>query len=225
MGWFFDNIVPFSAFGKDKPEDTPCWLCQKSMTTPALFCPHCGSIQPLRPMDFFALLGIDPRIDIDLGLLERQYAALCRALDPSRFLLRGPDERGYAARYLEALEEAFETLRDPLRRSRYWLSLHERQCEVPAPPLKTLNELRAEFEAAKEAVQFDRVAQKAGQAMQQGIRDMMQALRHEDWSQANMMLREIDGLETLLADIRHRRFHPDGEKEKTDDGKGHLHVV
>ena len=66
-------------------------------------------------------------------------------------------------------------------------------------------ELRSELEGASVASQCDRVAHRAGQAMEQGIVGLMQALRSQNWQLANAILLEVDGLESLLGDARSRR--------------------
>ncbi len=200
------NVIGLSDFTNAANNGMHCWLCQKSLSNRALFCHHCGTIQPVRDIDHFARLGIERRIDVDLEHLEKQFAALSRTLDPQRFLIRGLGERGHAAKQLEALREAYETLREPLRRGRYWLNLHANeasQTAVQANPF--VSELRQELENAAEPCACDRVAQKAGHALEQGIVGLMHALRGEDWQQAKAALSELDGLESILGDVRSRR--------------------
>lgn len=199
------NVVGMNEFFGVAKDSPCCWLCQKAVSLRALFCHHCGTIQPLRDIDHFARLGLERRIDIDMDLLEHQYAALSRTLDPQRFMIRGIGERGHAQKQLEALTEAYETLREPLRRGRYWLSLNEKEFKKATDSNPLVKELRGELDQAAKPCQCDRVAQKAGQALQEGIMGLMQALRGEKWQEANAVLVELDGLEAILGDVRTRR--------------------
>lgn len=200
------NIIEFIASSVTAPSGQPCWLCQKPTSLRALFCHHCGSIQPVRSFDHFMRLGLERRFDIDSDLLERQYTAFRHSLDPQRFILRGMGERSHAAKNLAALEEAYETLRDPVRRSRYWLSLHEQESGQDNKEDRTLVDgLRQELESAGTASKCDSVAQRAGQALEKGIVSLMKALRAQNWQQANVLLTELDGLEDILRNIRDRR--------------------
>ena len=199
------NVVGLNEFAGLQNGELHCWLCQKPVSTRALFCHNCGSIQPVRAIDHFARLGIERRIDVDMELLERQYATLSRTLDPQRFLIRGMGERGHAAKQYEALNEAYETLREPLKRGRYWLSLNQKEFNDASAANTFVVELRAELESAAEPGQCDRVAQKAGQALQQGIMGLMQSLRGSDWQMASATLVELDGLESILGDVRSKR--------------------
>lgn len=203
-----DNVIEFNEFtlaSGCQTGETCCWLCQKGTSLRALFCQHCGTIQPVRPLDHFARLGLERRIDVDPTLLERQYTNLIKTLSPERFAIRGLGERGHAAKQLEAIEEAYQTLREPLRRGRYWLALHEKEIQDAESVNPMVAELRSDLDGASLASQCDRVAQKAGNAMEQGIVGLMQALRTQNWQLANAILLEVDGLEAILGDVRSRR--------------------
>ncbi|MDD2325639.1 MAG: molecular chaperone DnaJ [Alphaproteobacteria bacterium] len=203
-----DNVIEFNEFTAPTSctnSEVCCWLCQRGTSLRALFCQHCGSIQPVRALDHFSRLGLERRIDIDSALLERRYNSLKKALDPARFAIRGLGERGHAAKQYKALEEAYDTLREPLRRGRYWLALHEREVKEAEGSNPMVAELRAELEGASLPPQCDRIAHKAGTAMEQGIVSLMQALRSQNWQLANAILMEVDGLENLMDDVRGRR--------------------
>ncbi len=198
------NVVGMNEFVGMANGNSHCWLCQKPVSTRALFCHHCGTIQPVRDIDHFARLGLERRIDIDLDMLERQYTALSRTLDPQRFLIRGIGERGHAAKQLEALNQSYDALRDPLARGRYWLQLNNKAILEQAENALVV-ELRRDLTDASDPSQCDRIAQRAGYALEQGVMLLMQALRGEDWQQANLTLIEIDGVEIILNEVRGRR--------------------
>jgi molecular chaperone HscB len=119
-------------------------------------------------------------------------------------MIRGMGERGHAAKQYEALNEAYDTLHDPLRRGRYWLKLHQ-PAPAPSPDTDFVVGLRAELASAAEPSQCDRVAQKAGHALQEGIMGLMQSLRGENWQVASATLLELDNLEAILGDVRSKR--------------------
>ncbi len=199
------NVVGMNEFVGMANGDTYCWLCQKPVSTRALFCHNCGTIQPVRDMDYYARLGLERRLDVDADILERQYATLSQTLSPERFLIRGMGERGHAAKQLEALKEAYETLREPLRRGRYWLRLNEKDFKEEVDPNPLVKDLCHELMEATDPSHCDRVAQKAGQALEQGVMVLMQALRASDWQRANQTLIQMDGIESILNEVRARR--------------------
>lgn len=203
-----DNIIEFNDFSSPEScalAETCCWLCQKGNSMRAFFCQHCGTIQPVRPIDHFARLGHERQIDIDLQKLDRQYTNLHQSFSPDRFKIRGLGERGHAAGQLSALEEAYLTLRNPLGRARYWIELHKQDISPIATANPMVDELKKELEQAKLVSQCDRVAQKAGHALEQGIVGLMQALRNYNWPLANSLLSELSDLEIVLKGVHETR--------------------
>lgn len=199
-----DKVIelPFSQ------EGCRCWMCFEALSMRARFCNHCGCIQPVREMDHFQRLGLPRSVDIDLAVLEKQFNGMQRSYAAERFAIRSHAERSYAQKHLQALQTAYDTLRDPLTRSRYWLDLHaeEKHEGVPeyaAPPL--VAELQAVLEAAREAMDLDRLAQRAGQEIEFGIVRLLARLRQKDWQGANEILSALDGLETLITEVRAKR--------------------
>lgn len=198
---------------KDKMStEIVCWFCQKQLSPRALFCNHCGAIQPVRDLDHFARLGMERRVDLDQTTLDRHYAGMQKTLDPDRFAIRTATERTHAARQLAALTEAYEALRDPVRRGRYWLTLHHQDFESSQDVIPLVQEMRIAYEQADSTQDIDRLAHRAGRAFEDGIMRLMQSLRQQNWQSANATLLELDGMETILIDVRGKR------KTLTDQG-------
>ena len=99
----------------------PCWSCKQPVAARALFCHACGAVQPPGQLDHFARLGVAPGFDLDLGRLEKQYLGFQRAMHPDRFVTKTAKERAIAESQAVSMNEAYETLRDPLRRAAYLL--------------------------------------------------------------------------------------------------------
>jgi molecular chaperone HscB len=68
-------------------------------------------------MDPFKTLEIEPRFDIDLASVERRHLEMSRALHPDRFVGRPASERRLALSRAIEVNEAWRTLRDPVRRA------------------------------------------------------------------------------------------------------------
>lgn len=68
-------------------------------------------------MDPFALLGVDRRFDLDLAAIEKTHRDLSRALHPDRFAQANASERRAALEKAASVNEAWRTLRDPVRRA------------------------------------------------------------------------------------------------------------
>jgi molecular chaperone HscB len=68
-------------------------------------------------MDPFSTLGAPRRFDLDLQVLEKTHRELSRALHPDKFARASASERREALERAADVNEAYRTLRDPIRRA------------------------------------------------------------------------------------------------------------
>ncbi len=108
-----------------------CWSCGGPVDGRALFCHTCGVIQPPRAANHFARLGIEPSFDLDLADLERRYLKFQRDIHPDRFASKSQKEQAISLHHATDLNEAYDTLKNPVRRAEYLLALGG-QSLVPA---------------------------------------------------------------------------------------------
>lgn len=99
-----------------------CWSCSQPAGDDA-FCANCGVIQPARPKDHFAVLGIERRFRLDETELEKRYRDLSRKLHPDKFARAPARERRFSLEQSTRLNEAYKTLRDRVKRAEYILTL------------------------------------------------------------------------------------------------------
>jgi molecular chaperone HscB len=71
----------------------------------------------------FELLGLPVSFAVDAAELERRYRDLQSQVHPDRFAAAGEAERRVAMQFATRANEAYRTLRDPVGRARYLLSL------------------------------------------------------------------------------------------------------
>lgn len=100
-----------------------CWSCRGPIVGDSLFCATCNAVQPPTNADHFARLGLPRAFDIDATSLDRSYFDAQRRLHPDRFATRTPRERTFSQLQAVNLNEAYETLKDPIRRSEYLIGL------------------------------------------------------------------------------------------------------
>lgn len=108
----------------------PCWSCKGPVASRALFCSVCGAVQGPGAIDHFSRLGLRPTFEIDNDELERQYFGFQRRLHPDRFASKSSKERALSQSQATALNEAYETLKDPLKRAAYLLELLGRKVDL-----------------------------------------------------------------------------------------------
>lgn len=101
-----------------------CWACSVAHNESTLFCPHCSKIQPPPGGDYFSVFGLVPRLNLDLGMLEHQYHKMSRKLHPDRFARASENEKDWSLADTALLNDAYRTLKDPIRRTGYLLKLY-----------------------------------------------------------------------------------------------------
>jgi molecular chaperone HscB len=71
----------------------------------------------------FELFGLPMSYRVDSSLLAERYLAMQQALHPDRYAAAGDQERRLSMQASIRINEAFQTLKDPLERARYMLAL------------------------------------------------------------------------------------------------------
>ena len=80
-------------------------------------------------MTYFELFGLPPHLHLDLAALEKAFYAQSRKLHPDRFAAKPAIEQQAALAASSQLNDAYRTLRDPILRTEYLLSLQGIQLE------------------------------------------------------------------------------------------------
>jgi len=111
-----NSAVPVSA----APTLT-CWSCGEMRA--AHFCSACGKVQPPQPVDYFTFFGLPRKLNLDAAALEREFYELSRRLHPDVNVLSDPREQEWSLEQTSLLNDAYRTLKDPIKRTEYLLRL------------------------------------------------------------------------------------------------------
>jgi molecular chaperone HscB len=117
----------------------------------ALFCAECNSLQP-PPTDYYDLLGFERKLKISSAQLQQRFYELSRRLHPDLFMRKSETERQYSLDASSILNDAYRTLRDPVKRAQYLLSQQgfdigeQRSKDVPPELLEEVFELNMALE-------------------------------------------------------------------------------
>ena len=137
---------------KPLPEEThSCWSCGSMRA--AHFCGSCGKVQPPAPVDYFSFFGLPPKLNIDVPALEKDFYQLSRKLHPDLSARASSQEQQWSLEQSSLLNDAYRTLRDPIKRTQYLLKLEGVELEEQS---KTATEqARATGEVKKQIVPPD----------------------------------------------------------------------
>ncbi|HSE76336.1 MAG TPA: Fe-S protein assembly co-chaperone HscB, partial [Dongiaceae bacterium] len=189
------------------------WSCKGPVASQVLFCHTCGAIQPPGQLDRFRRLGLDPDFDLDLDLVEKRYLGFQRAIHPDRFASKPARERAFAEAQAVALNEAYETLKDPLRRAAYLLGLKGVDAAVSKDETVRDPELLMEAMEAREALteansiaKLEKLQAKAGADAIATLSDLSKAFAGDDLREANRLTTRLKYLRKYLDETRARRI-------------------
>ena len=117
------------------------------------FCSACGKVQPAVPVDYFTFFGFPRKLDLDMAVLEKEFYALSRRLHPDVFAQAQPTERAWSLEQSSMLNDAYRTLKDPIKRTEYLLRLEG--VELEEQSMQATKKARATGELKKQVVPPD----------------------------------------------------------------------
>lgn len=119
----------------------------------AHFCQSCGKVQPPMPSNYFAFFGLDRKLNLDIARLEKEFYQLSRNLHPDLHARMSPEEQAWSLEQSSLLNDAYRTLKDPIRRTQYLLSLEGVELEEQSK--NATEQARATGQAKKQIVPPD----------------------------------------------------------------------
>jgi len=138
-----------------------CRTCGGGAPVDVHFCPQCTRILTLgRHGDYFAFLGVPRKLNLDLADLEQRFRTMSRQFHPDYFHNASLAERRASLERSSYLNDAYRTLKHPIDRIEYLLSLEgaDRQSargasggqEVPASLLEEVFALNEELDEVRD---------------------------------------------------------------------------
>ena len=119
----------------------------------APFCEACGKVQPPATVDYFTFFGLPRKLDVDVAALERGFYELSRKLHPDLNARAGSKEQEWILEQSSLLNDAYRTLKDPIKRTQYLLLLEGVELEEQSKT--ATDQARATGETKKQIVPPD----------------------------------------------------------------------
>ncbi len=159
----------------------------------------------------FELFGLPQRFAQDRAAVDRRWKELQREAHPDRFAAQGAAAQRVALQWSVRINEAYQRLKDPLKRAAYLCELRgapieaENNTAMPPAFLMEQMELREALEEAQDEAQLDALAQRLAASR----REMLERIAHllddqGDAAGAAQQVRALMFLERFGSDIEHR---------------------
>ena len=84
--------------------------------------------------NYFELFNLPEKFEIDLELLQENYRAIQKEIHPDRFATSSENEKVQSMIKSTQANDAFQTLKSPIKRAKYILSLHKSVEKITLPP-------------------------------------------------------------------------------------------
>lgn len=165
--------------------------------------------------DFFSALGVPVACELDRSQLDANYRQRQAQWHPDRFVSASETEKLQALRQTSLLNDAYATLKQPLRRAEHLLELNDSDAAThPAPRLEPaflLQQLELREELEQLGRRRDASALQAMDVMRQAVETQWSAHWHEftreaarqDWCNARLSLQKLQFLHKLQEEISH----------------------
>jgi len=158
--------------------------------------------------DDFTLFGLERRFAQDRAQLDARWKDLQRQAHPDKFADQGAAAQRVAMQWSVRINEAYQRLRDPLKRAAYLCELHgaavnaEHNTAMPAAFLMQQMQWREALEEADGATALESLRQECKQSEQQTLAHLVQLLdESHDYAQAAAQVRALMFIARVVADV------------------------
>lgn len=162
-------------------------------------------------MDYFTLFSLPIHFNVDISALSSRYQELQRQYHPDRYATASESEKRQSIQQTAMINDAYQTLKDPLRRAEYLLSLHgfdvrnEQQTMRDTAFLMEQLELREELDAIEHKPDVESLlfafSQRVEKMTRQRNDQLIQELDNQSWQTAADTVRKLRFLDKLQQQI------------------------
>ena len=168
-------------------------------------------MQTLLDKNYFDIFGLDHGFALDQAGLRERFRDLQRRYHPDNYASASEVDKRVSAQYAAHINQAFTTLKDPVLRARYILSLHGvdpgEDTHMDADFLMAQMELREQLEAARAGGAVDALMKLADQvdreydARTEGLAGPLDEPDRAALEEAGRLVRELQFFDRLRQEI------------------------
>ena len=159
----------------------------------------------------FTLFGLSERFALDRAAIDARWKELQREVHPDRFAAQGAAAQRVAMQWSVRINEAYQRLKDPLKRAAYLCELRgapidaERNTAMPAEFLMEQMEWREALDDAATDHELEAVSDRLDEARRRVLHDIERLLdRDGDARAAAQQVRAMMFIERFAHDVEQR---------------------
>lgn len=162
--------------------------------------------------NFFDTFNLPVLFNIDIDMLNHQYRTLQKTIHPDRFVNATDAEKKQSLQKSTQINDAYQVLKDPIKRASHIISLHQVLKENTLPPdfLMQQMEWEEEFETINDLEQVQLFSDKID-----GERKMLMDLlamdldEKKDWESATNIIGKLKFITNLFLRIQQKKLSMD----------------
>jgi molecular chaperone HscB len=159
----------------------------------------------------FEIFGLSPQFAVDRAALDARWKDLQREAHPDRFATADAQSQRQAMQWSVRINEAYQRLKDPLKRAAYLCELHgapiqaENNTAMPAAFLMQQMQWREDLDEASGLEDLERMADDVAAARRTLLQELQSTAddRH-DWPALAQQVRALMFVERFAADVENR---------------------
>lgn len=170
------------------------------------------NISSVHMQNHFDLFYLPSQFEVDMTRLDRAFHEVQSQVHPDKFVHASKAEQRVAMQWATRANEAYQTLKDPLKRASYLCELHgvdlqkESSAAIPTTFLVQQLEWREELDESKQnSDALFRLQTKVSQAHEQYIIKIAEKLAESNYHQAAQSIQQLMFLEKFSKDIANAR--------------------
>ncbi len=162
--------------------------------------------------NFFDTFNLPVLFNIDIDMLNHQYRTLQKTIHPDRFVNATDAEKKQSLQKSTQINDAYQVLKDPIKRASHIISLHQVLKENTLPPdfLMQQMEWEEEFETINDLEQIQLFSDKID-----GEKKMLMDLlamdldEKKDWESATNIIGKLKFITNLFLRIQQKKLSMD----------------
>ena len=162
--------------------------------------------------NFFDIFNLPVLFNIDIDMLNHQYRTLQKTIHPDRFVNATDAEKKQSLQKSTQINDAYQVLKDPIKRASHIISLHQVLKDNTLPPdfLMQQMEWEEEFETINDLEQVQLFSDKID-----GEKKMLMDLlamdldEKKDWESATNIIGKLKFITNLFLRIQQKKLSMD----------------